>query len=128
MSKELNVLTIKKVMSKVGLFVLVTSFATAISADNSQQQVQLAQLTDGFDAEATYMMSCFACHSTGAAGAPKVGDGNADAWAPRMEKGMEAVVANAINGLNTMPPKGLCFTCTDEDLAALVTYMVSSSQ
>jgi cytochrome c5 len=127
MSKELNVLTIKKVMSKVGLFVLVASFATAISADNSQQQVQLAQLTDGFDAEATYMMSCFACHSTGAAGAPKVGDGNADAWAPRMEKGMEAVVANAINGLNTMPPKGLCFTCTDEDLAALVTYMVSSS-
>jgi cytochrome c5 len=128
MSKELNVLTIKKVMSKLGLFVLVASFATAISADNSQQQVQLAQLTDGFDAEATYMMSCFACHSTGAAGAPKVGDGNADAWAPRMEKGMEAVVANAINGLNTMPPKGLCFTCTDEDLAALVTYMVSSSQ
>jgi len=128
MSKELNVLTIKKVMSKVGLFVLVASSATVISADNSQQQVQLAQLTDGFDAEATYMMSCFACHSTGAAGAPKVGDGNADAWAPRMEKGMEAVVANAINGLNTMPPKGLCFTCTDEDLAALVTYMVSSSQ
>ena len=124
-------LTIKKVimsaMSKVGLFVLVASFATAISADNSQSQVQLAQLTEGFDAEATYMMSCFACHSTGAAGAPKVGDGNADAWAPRMEKGMEAVVANAINGLNTMPPKGLCFTCTDEDLAALVQYMVSSS-
>jgi|TARA_B110000263_G_C15194370_1_gene457593 cytochrome c5 len=128
MSKELNVLTIKKVMSKVGLFVFFASFTTAISADNSQKQVQLAQLTDGFDAEATYMMSCFACHSTGAAGAPKVGDGNADAWAPRMEKGMEAVVANAINGLNTMPPKGLCFTCTDEDLAALVTYMVSSSQ
>lgn len=128
MSKELNVLTIKKVMSKLGLFVLVASFATVISADNSQQQVQLAQLTDGFDAEATYMMSCFACHSTGAAGAPKVGDGNADAWAPRMEKGMDAVVANAINGLNTMPPKGLCFTCTDEDLAAIVSYMVSSSQ
>jgi len=122
------VLTIKKVMSKLGLFVLVASFATAISADNSQQQVQLAQLTDGFDAEATYMMSCFACHSTGAAGAPKVGGGNADAWAPRMEKGMEAVVTNAINGLNTMPPKGLCFTCTDEDLAAIVAYMVSSSQ
>jgi len=132
MSKELNVLSIKKVIMsaipKVGLFVLVASFATAISADNSQQQVQLAQLTDGFDAEATYMMSCFACHSTGAAGAPKVGPGNADAWAPRVEKGMDAVIANSINGLNSMPPKGLCFTCTDEDLAALVEYMVSSSQ
>ena len=125
-------LSIKRVIMsaipKVGLFVLVASFATAISADNSQQQVQLAQLTDGFDAEATYMMSCFACHSTGAAGAPKVGAGNADAWTPRMEKGMDAVVTNAVNGVNSMPAKGLCFTCTDADIAALVEYMVSSSQ
>ena len=132
MSKELNVLSIKRVIMsaipKVGLFVLVVSFATAISADNSQQQVQLAQLTDGFDAEATYMMSCFACHSTGAAGAPKVGAGNADAWTSRMEKGMEAVVTNAVNGVNSMPAKGLCFTCTDADIAALVEYMVSSSK
>ena len=132
MSKELNVLSIKRVIMsaipKVGLFVLVASFATAISADNSQQQVQLAQLTDGFDAEATYMMSCFACHSTGAAGAPKVGAGNADAWTSRMEKGMDAVVTNAVNGVNSMPAKGLCFTCTDADIAALVEYMVSSSQ
>jgi len=124
MSKELNVLIIKK----LAMAAFVASFATAISADDSQQQVQLAQLTEGFDVEATYMMSCFACHSTGAAGAPKVGPGNADAWAPRMEKGMEAVVTNAINGLNTMPPKGLCFTCSDADLAAIVEYMVSSSQ
>jgi cytochrome c5 len=124
MSKELNVLTIKKLV----MAVFVASFATAIAADDSQQQVQLAQLTDGFDVEATYMMSCFACHSTGAAGAPKVGPGNADAWASRIEKGMDAVVANAINGLNSMPPKGLCFTCSDEDLAALVSYMVSSSE
>ncbi len=62
MSKELNVLSIKKLV----MFVFVASFATAISADDSQQPVQLAQVTDGFDVEATYMMSCFACHSTGA--------------------------------------------------------------
>jgi len=126
------VLTIKKLimlaMPKAVLLALAAFFVAAISADNSQQQLQLAQLTDGFDVEATYMMSCFACHSTGAAGAPKVGDGNSDAWGPRMEKGMDAVVANAINGLNSMPAKGLCFTCTDEDLAALVVYMVSSSE
>jgi len=126
------VLTIKKLimsaMPKAVLLALAASFVATISADNSQQQLQLAQLTDGFDVEATYMMSCFACHSTGAAGAPKVGDGNSDAWGPRMEKGMDAVVANAINGLNSMPAKGLCFTCTDEDLAALVVYMVSSSE
>jgi cytochrome c5 len=76
-----------------------------------------------FDVESTYQMSCFACHGTGAAGAPILGD--AESWAPRMAKGMDAVMANVVNGVNAMPPKGLCFTCTDEDLAALVGYMSS---
>jgi cytochrome c5 len=74
-----------------------------------------------FDVESTYQMSCFACHGTGAAGAPILGD--AEAWAPRMEKGMDAVMLNVVNGVNAMPPKGLCFTCTDDDLAAIVAYM-----
>jgi len=117
---------------KVGIFLSAMLFATVNFADNfatnSQEAVQLAQLSDGFNAETTYMASCFACHSTGAAGAPKVGAGFAAEWAPRMEKGLDAVVANAISGLNTMPPKGLCFTCTDDDLRALVEYMVSSSE
>ena len=74
------------------------------------------------------MASCFACHSTGAAGAPKVGPGNAEAWTARVEKGMDVLVTNAINGLNVMPPKGLCFTCSDDDLRAIVQYMVDSSK
>ena len=128
-------------MKKLVLFpilqvILITSaalFATANIADDNltvvkAQPLQLAALSDGFDAEQTYMLSCFACHSTGAAGAPKVGAGNAAEWEPRMEKGLEAVVANAINGINTMPPKGLCFNCTDDDLAAIVDYMLASSK
>lgn len=114
------------VLGQAALVAMATLFAGTTSADDNALQV--AQLTEGFNAEATYMQSCFACHSSGAAGAPKVGPGNAAEWTPRLEKGMEAVVANAINGLNTMPPKGLCFNCTDEDLAALVEYMVESSQ
>jgi len=102
-------------------------FASTSIADGSQS-VELAQLSDGFNAEQKYMASCFACHSTGAAGAPKVGDGMTAEWEPRLEKGMDAVVANAINGINTMPAKGLCFDCTDDDLRALVEYMIESSQ
>ena len=75
-----------------------------------------------FDAATTYQMSCFACHATGAAGAPELGD--QEAWSVRMEKGMEAVMANVITGLNAMPPRGLCFDCSDDDLLALVEYMV----
>ena len=102
-------------------------YATATFADISDA-LQLAQLSDGFNPEQKYMASCFACHSTGAAGAPKVGDGMAVEWEPRLEKGLDAVVANTVNGLNTMPAKGLCFDCTDDDLRAIVQYMIETSQ
>jgi cytochrome c5 len=109
------------------LFVSAVLFAGVNFADNGGQGLQVAAVSDGFNAEQKYMASCFACHSTGAAGAPKVGDGFAAEWTPRMEKGMDAVVTNAINGINTMPPKGLCFDCNDDDLRAIVQYMVESS-
>jgi len=114
-------------MIKMVAVVSTALFAMASIADDSQG-LQLAQVSDGFDVEAKYMASCFACHSSGAAGAPKVGPGNAGEWEPRLEKGMDAVVANAINGVNTMPPKGLCFDCTDADLRALVEWMIASSE
>ena len=102
------------------------TFAVSIGAKESQL-TQVAQLSEGFNAEQKYMASCFACHSTGAAGAPKVGAGMAVEWEPRLEKGLDAVVQNAINGVNTMPAKGLCFDCSDEDLRAIVEYMVDTS-
>ena len=102
----------------VGLFVF---------GNSNADELKLAQLSEGFNAEQKYMASCFACHSTGAAGAPKVGAGMSAEWEPRLEKGLDAVVQNAINGINTMPAKGLCFDCTDEDLRSIVEYMVNSS-
>lgn len=111
---------------KVTMLLSVLAYVnTSIGFENSNQ---LAQLSDGFDVNATYMASCFACHSTGAAGAPKVEAGNQAAWTSRLEKGMDAVVQNAIVGINNMPPKGLCFTCTDEDISALVQYMIDGSK
>ena len=71
-----------------------------------------------------YAASCGACHAVGVAGAPATG--NAEAWAPRMETGMEALVASVRNGLNAMPPGGLCNSCSDEDYAALITYMAAA--
>ncbi len=114
-------------MMKMVAVVSTALIAMASIADDSQG-LQLTQVSDGFDVEAKYMASCFACHSTGAAGAPKVGAGNAGEWEPRLEKGMDAIVANVINGVNTMPPKGLCFDCTDADLRAIVEYMIAASE
>ena len=70
---------------------------------------------------AKYDKSCKVCHAAGAAGAPKTGD--AEAWAPRMAKGMDALVVSVNKGLNAMPPKGMCFDCTDADYTALIQYM-----
>lgn len=70
-----------------------------------------------------YQISCFGCHGTGAAGAPKMGD--ADAWAPRIAKGMDALLSNAISGVGAMPPRGLCMSCSDDELKAVIEYMIN---
>lgn len=71
--------------------------------------------------EEKYNRYCVACHSTGAAGAPKLGD--AEAWAPRLEKGVDALVKTSISGIGAMPPKGMCNECTEDDFKALIEYM-----
>lgn len=78
------------------------------------------------DGQAIYQASCQACHATGAAGAPKLGD--KEAWAPRIATGNDAMLANAIAGKNAMPPRGACASCSDDDLKAAIEYMVSQSQ
>jgi cytochrome c5 len=71
-----------------------------------------------------YNVGCAACHATGAAGAPKTGDSGA--WAARVEKGMETLVKNAINGYNAMPARGLCADCSDQEIADSVAFMVNA--
>jgi cytochrome c5 len=51
-----------------------------------------------------YKAVCSACHDSGAAGAPKVGD--AAAWAPRIGQGYETLVKHAVQGIRAMPAKG----------------------
>ena len=45
-----------------------------------------------------------------------------------MAKGMEALVASVSNGMNAMPPKGMCFDCSDEDYMALIEYMAKPAE
>ncbi|MFN2288294.1 MAG: cytochrome c5 family protein [Chromatocurvus sp.] len=73
-----------------------------------------------------YNKSCAVCHEAGVAGAPKTG--NAQAWAPRMEKGMDAMLLSVKNGLNAMPPKGMCFDCSDEEYRELINYMAAPAE
>ncbi|MEO6972238.1 MAG: c-type cytochrome [Rhodoferax sp.] len=75
--------------------------------------------------EKRYKETCFACHGTGAAGAPKFGD--KAAWAPRIATGMDTLVAKAISGLNAMPPRGGS-NASDAEIKATVIYMVNAAK
>ena len=75
--------------------------------------------------ETIYKQSCFACHDTGAAGAPKRGDKTA--WAPRIVQGPAVLYNASLKGLNAMPPRGSS-NASDEDIKAAVDYLVANSR
>jgi cytochrome c5 len=78
------------------------------------------------DGEAVYKQACSACHAVGAAGAPKSGD--KAAWAPRIKKGEDALVASAIKGIGNMPPKGGNPSLTDAQIRAAVAYQIKTNR
>ena len=74
--------------------------------------------------EEIYKKTCFICHASGAANAPKLGD--KAAWRPRLAQGMDVIHKNSWDGFKAMPPRGNCFDCTKEELESAVQYMVDS--
>lgn len=68
-----------------------------------------------------YQTSCKICHEEGVGGAPKSFDDSA--WAERLSKGKDTLLAHAIGGFKGMPPLGMCSDCTKEDLVDLIDYM-----
>jgi len=75
--------------------------------------------------KATFDGVCSACHATGVAGAPKLGD--KAAWAPRIALGIDALTASAIKGKGAMPPKGGS-SASDAEIKTVVTYMVNAAK
>ncbi len=78
----------------------------------------------GLSGEQVYNQFCFACHATGVSGAPLLAD--AGAWEPRIAKGIDVLMANTLNGINVMPPKGTCMNCSEAELQAAVDYMLGA--
>jgi cytochrome c5 len=74
------------------------------------------------DPEAVYARSCGVCHNGQIPTSPKRGD--KAAWEPRLAKGTDALVQSVTNGLNAMPPRGLCMDCSAEDYQAVIKLMI----
>ncbi len=78
------------------------------------------------EGEKIYTTACAACHTTGAAGAPRIGD--TAAWGTRIAQGMDTLNEHAIKGVRAMPPKGGRLDLSDGAVVAAVTYMVENSK
>lgn len=76
--------------------------------------------------QAVYEKTCAACHGTGMAGAPKLGD--KAAWAPLIAEGIDSLSHVAINGEGSMPPKGGNASLSDEEVRAAVNYMMEQGR
>ncbi len=72
-----------------------------------------------------YQGACLACHSNGVENAPKIGD--AGAWSARLAKGLDALVASAINGVGAMPPRGGS-QYNDDQIQSVVEYILDQSK
>lgn len=78
------------------------------------------------DGKAVYDKTCVACHASGVANAPKLGD--KAAWAPRLATGKDALVAAVVKGKGAMPPKAGAATLKDDEIAAAVDFMIAAAK
>ena len=54
--------------------------------------------------------------------------GDKAAWEKVIEKGLDKVYENGINGINAMPPKGGNMDLSDEKMKEIINYMIDSSK
>ncbi|MDH4047989.1 MAG: c-type cytochrome [Gammaproteobacteria bacterium] len=89
-----------------------------------------APVTTALTGPQVYNEACIACHGSGIAGAPKVGD--AAAWTGRVAQGNPTLYEHAINGYQGsagyMPAKGARMDLSDQEVRDAVDYMVSQSK
>lgn len=122
---------VEKRLKPVGVLVLASDSQPDEKSEGTGQAAKeivapLAAIDGTEKIKAIYTASCAACHTTGAAGAPKLGDKST--WAPRIKTGMDTLYNSALKGKNAMPPKGGNASLSDDDVKAVVDYMVSEAK
>lgn len=75
--------------------------------------------------EQVVQSTCGACHTSGAAGAPKIGDKGA--WGPRIAAGQKHLFESALKGVRAMPARGGNPDLTDVEVERAVVFMANQS-
>ena len=97
------------------------NFAIALAAGLGLATTAQAADKKGAD---VYKAACAACHATGAAGAPKLGDKTA--WGKRNEQGLTVLIKSSIKGKKVMPAKGGHPDLTDLEVVRAVVHMANA--
>ncbi|MEZ4692753.1 MAG: c-type cytochrome [Aliarcobacter sp.] len=102
---------------------LTDSAGQPLSTQRSWPQTDTKTVKPG---QTEYETNCASCHANAAIGAPVLGD--KAAWEKVLEKGLDKVYENGINGINAMPPKGGNMDLSDEKMKEIINYMIDSSK
>ena len=97
-----------------------------IAGESEPEAAPAADAAEPKSGEQVYNSNCLACHGTGAAGAPKLGDKGA--WKNRIAQGNDTLIDHAINGFKGMPAKGGNASLSDDAVNAAVEYMGKGSK
>ncbi len=116
-SKVMGVGTMEDIAMRLKPVITIDSILACSAGSGSGEMAQKSpqQLYEG---------ACLACHASGVAGAPKVGDGAA--WQARLGDGIDALLTSAIKGKGAMPPKGGS-TYSDDQLRMVIEYILAES-
>ncbi len=94
------------------------------------QKVGSVEIRDASDAaslksgQQVFEAQCTACHTSGAAGAPKVGD--EAAWGPRIKTGYDALLTSALKGKGNMGAQG-GGDFSDVEIGRAVVYLANKA-
>jgi cytochrome c5 len=102
------------------------SLARTLPPAEAKPAVKQSAAAGKADGKKVYESTCFACHGTGVANAPKFGDKSA--WGPRIARGMKALYNTALNGKGPMLPRGGNPNLSDAEVKAGVDYMVGAAK
>jgi len=116
-SKDMGVGSMEDIAMRLKPVITIDSILASSAGSGSGEMAQKSpqQLYEG---------ACLACHASGVAGAPKVGDGAA--WQARLGDGIDALLTSAIKGKGAMPPKGGS-TYSDDQLRMVIEYILAES-
>lgn len=107
----------RKSPSRLALLGALVALAFAVTQAHAQEPGYRG--IDIFDAV------CWACHTEGDDGAPRVGD--RAAWEPRAAQGLDALTRNALKGIRGMPPHGGNTSLSRLEIQRAIVYMVNAS-